>query len=243
MAIAIDVSSLGSTYVAANATTAAFTTGSAVASGGFIVLAGGWFSDNTGTVTGISGGGLTWTVNKQPNGGTSLVNAWIASAQAPSGLASGTTITATFSATQQARFIMGMSFTGVATSSPVDGTPTGQTKGSTAAWATPSYSIAAGSVIVAACAQVGPSANNSPTSPSLEGPENDQAGDTVSFVMEYRIESSAGSYTVAGTWSSGVGIDTSNAAVAYLTAAGAVDTGEWMNRNRVDRKQPVQVSY
>jgi len=37
-------------------------------------------------------------------------------------------------------------------------------------------------------------------------------------VAEYRIETSAGSYTVAGTWSAGV--STRNVAVAYKAAAG-----------------------
>jgi hypothetical protein len=220
MAVAIDKSSLGISYSAASSNSIQFTTSQAVASGGFIVVVGGWFGDNSLTVSGVSGGSLSWSVDKQPNGGSLPYSVFIASAQAPSGLASSTTITASLSgSTGSALFIGGLSFTGIATSSPVDGTPTGPTEATTtAAWSTPSYAIAAGSVIVAACLGEGTSANNAPTSPSLEGPENDQAGDTIALVAEYRIETSAGSYTVAGTWSAGV--STRNVAVAYKAAAG-----------------------
>lgn len=224
MAIVIDQADLGGAAYNGNTTnTMAFTTANAVASGGFIVIAGGWYADSAGTVSSIANTGsatLSWTVNKQPSGGAGFVNSWIASAQAPAGLSAGAVITATLSASQSARFIMGMSFTGVATSSPVDGTPTGQTSAAgTAAWSTDSYAIAAGSVIVAGCMQEGVSATNATTAPSIEGVEKGDVGDTISYALSYRIEASANSYVIAGAWSTSVS-HSSNAAVAYKVAAG-----------------------
>lgn len=212
MAIAIDVANLG-TAAPADGSTAAFNTSSAVASGGFIVLCvGGW---NVTSLSSVSGGGLTWTIDKQGHA-ADPANPLVAivSAQAPSGLASGTTITATYSASATAPSIGGMSFTGVATSSPVDGTPVGPTGVATAAWATASYSLTAGSVLI------GTSWNEelagSTPSAGTEAWDLDLSGS--GQVVNYRIEGSAGSYTVGGTWSGAQ--KNTTIGVAYLAAAG-----------------------
>lgn len=217
MAITVDVAALGTNYGSGTSGSIAFTTGSAVASGGFIVLSVGHVDDS---ISSVSGGGLTWSVDKayEWSGGGFARRIAIVSAQAPAGLASSTSITASFvGSSAQVRLIGGMSFMGVATSSPVDGTPLGSNADSVAAWTSGSYAISAGSVVVAASYSDSNSLNVA-TSPSVEAWEYDDVGDGVACATEYRIESSAGSYAVEGTWNDAS--SSSAAAVAYKVAAG-----------------------
>lgn len=218
MAIAVDQTSLGTN--SGTGGTVVLTTSQAVASSGFAVLGVGWW-DASVTLSGVSGGGLTWAIDKQGNAADPVFpHVAIVSAQAPSGLASSTAITATFSGTPAGEnYIGGTSFTGVATSSPIDGTPLGPTGVATAAWSSGSYSIAAGSVIVAMCL-VEAAVSNTPTSPSTEAWQRVGAGDAVA--LEYRIETSAGSYAVAGTWGSAT--KNTNVSVAYLVSAAVPQT-------------------
>ena len=98
MAIVIDQLSIGETAADSASSTVAFTTNQTVASNGFIVVTVTWINPSGQTLLSVGGGGLTWNIDKQgQTGGTEAPTA-IVSAQAPSGLASGTTITATFSA-------------------------------------------------------------------------------------------------------------------------------------------------
>jgi hypothetical protein len=215
MAIAIDVANIGTDVNnGASQTTVALTTTSAVASNGFIVLGIGWFG-STFLVSGVSGGGLSWSVDKQ--GVTSSIGTALVSAQAPSGLASSTTITVTFTGSVDVPTIGGTSFTGVATSSPVDGTPLGPTEVTTAAWSSGSYTIAAGSVIVATNWTEGVVTGNTPTAPSVEAWDV-VTSDSDATVLEYNIQASDGSYTVEGTWNAAH--KNQNVAVAYLAASG-----------------------
>lgn len=217
MAIAIDKASLGTNSGDPGSTTIALTTSQAVASSGFIVLSVGWF--NTGvTLSSVSGGGLTWTIDKQGQGPGTNMNAALVSAQAASGLASSTSITATFSASAIARMIGGTSFTGVATSTPVDTTdgPKSVTPATTA-WTTNSVAISAGSVLIATAYAETTNSSSTVTSPSIEALDWNYAGGVTQTTC-YRIESSASSYTVAGTWATSMQSDT--VAVAYLAAAG-----------------------
>lgn len=213
-----------------------FTTTSAVAAGGFIVLSVGWF-DSAVNLSSVAGGGLTWTVDKQGRaaGGPGSSNAALVSAQAPSGLATSTTITATFSGTTPtARMIGGSSFLGVATSAPVDTTngPIGVNVAA-AGWATGSTTIAAGSLLIATCYAETTNTTSTPTSPSIEALDWSIGGGGVTQTTAYRIEASAGSYTVAGTFAVNVQSDTN--AVAYLEAAGAAEPLVVAPRTRVSR--------
>lgn len=204
-----------------------FTTTNTVASGAFIVVGIGYFPSPSVSVSSVSGGSLSWTVDKAaagetgsfPGGGTTV---GIASAQAPSGLASGTVITCNLSGTSDPDVVIGgASFTGVKTSSPVDGTPplvTG-TDGSGAGWATTSQSLSAGSLLVGMCYEPlsGGGLTNTPTAPAAELFDT---SDSIlgAGVMVYRIEPSAGSYNLAGTWSGNAG--SLFASVAYLADTG-----------------------
>lgn len=231
MAIALDTL-LGSRGYApgSSSTSFNFTTTAAVASGAFIVVSWGYFPTPNASVSSVSGGGLTWTVDKSgigetgsfPGGGTTV---GFASAQAPSGLASGTTITVNLSGTTDPDVVVGgASFTGVATSSPVDGTPpslTG-TDGSGTGWATTSQTLAAGSLLVGVCYHPlsGSSLTNTPTSPAAEIFDTSDGIGGVA-VMEYRVAGSGGSYNVAGTWSGNA--QCLFGSVAYLAAAGGTN--------------------
>lgn len=218
MSVAIDQANIGTNNAAGDVASIGLTTTQNVASSGFIVLTLGWVTSTT-TLSSVSGGGLTWTIDKQGNAASpSGIVVAIVSAQAPSGLASGTSLTASFAGLAGVPSIGGTSFTGVKTSSPVDGTPTGPTGAvATGAWSTPSYAIAAGSVIVAVDWNESTATGNTPTAPSLECYEIPVPGNPSSHVAEYRIEASSGSYTVAGAW--GASTNSTNIAVAYLAAA------------------------
>jgi hypothetical protein len=219
MAIAVDVANCGTNGNDSVTTSLTVTTTSAVASGGFIVMAFSWFDPGAHNPTiSFSGGGLSWTVDKQGH----LVGGFedgvaIGSAQAPAGLASSTVLTVTLSASiaSQSAIVGVSSFTGVKTTSPVDGTPLGLTSAATAAWSTGNYAITAGSLIFAMCA-----AEDVFTNTMSAGTEAWEG--TSSFVHSaggYRIEPSAGSYPVSGTWSSaGTNV---NSAVAYLAQPSA----------------------
>jgi hypothetical protein len=218
MAIATDVLDLGGTVDINETQTWNFNTGTAVASGGFIVVCNWWFGDIP-TSLAVSGGGLTWTTDKfAAQVGATGNHVAISSAQAPSGLASATTITSTVSGggNCQAHLCGGSSFTGVKTTSPVDGTPLGGTLSAVAAWSTGSYAISAGSVIVAVCGNEGTNTGNTPGTAELW---DRSSGDGFGGVAVYRIESSAGSYAATGTW--GASANNANIAVAYLAAASA----------------------
>lgn len=221
MAIAIDVANLGTSAPPGVSASVTLNIGSAVASGGFIVVCAGNFGDH---VTTASGGGLTWALDVSDDGsaGGNGRGIGIFSAQAPSGLAGGTTLTVNFSSSTPARTISAMSFTGVKTSSPLD-VASGNSRSAVAAWATTSMSIQAGSVIVGMSWNEGPIASSTITAPSIEACDFINGVDLYGQTVGYRIESSAGSYTVAGAWNAAAG----NSAIgaAYLAAPSGTDTG------------------
>lgn len=218
MAIAIDQANAGTAVNDATGTSLAVSTSQAVASSGFIVVSVGWW-DTTVTLSSVSGGGLTWAIAVQGKHPSQNWQQAIAYAQAPSGLASGTTITANFSATTPGRQIGVLSFTGVATSSPVDVTAAVNTTGAST-WTTGNMTILAGSVIVATShADGGGATTSTTTAPSIEALDWSDGANT-SQTTAYRIEASAGTYAVAGTWTG----TTANACVGAAFLEGAVQT-------------------
>ncbi len=105
----------------ASSATIAMTTTNTVAAGHFIV---GFVAQRLGgsfPLSSVSGGGLTWNVDlTEPGTSGQTTSSGVFSAQAPSGLASGTTITATLSGSTSSRKVMGCyEFSGVASSSPL----------------------------------------------------------------------------------------------------------------------------
>lgn len=220
MSIALDQLSIGQLADDTSGSSIAFTTTQNVAANGFIVLTATWVNSAGPTLSSVAGGGLTWSIDKQ-GFGSANADVGVISAQAPAGLSSGTTITATLSgSTLGGRSICGTSFTGVNSSSALD-TTNGPTDNAGAAWTTGSMSILAGSVIVACSADFAALHTSTVTAPSIEAHDFGDGG--FAQTTCYRIEASAGSYTVAGTWSTSE-VGSTNAA-AYKAAPAAADTG------------------
>lgn len=208
MAIAIDQVNAGTAVSDAGSTTIAVNTNQTIAAGGFIVASIGWWSA-TDTLSSLSGGSLSWNIAVQGKHTSDNTSAGIAWAQAPSGLASGTTITATFSGSVNGRHIGITSFTGVATSSPVDATSPLNSQ-TAAIWTTGSTALSAGSVLVGT-SHLPTGGSSTTVSPSLEALDWTDGADT-SQATGYRIEASAASYTVSGTWTTSTIIATVGAA-------------------------------
>jgi hypothetical protein len=215
MAIGVDRLSIGFAGIDSAATTIPFTTTVTVAAGATIFLGVSW-GDQTVTLSSVSGGGLSWTIDKQSPGNGNCGCA-VVSAYAAAGLASGTVITATYSAAVAGRGIGGLSLTGVVTSSPLD-TTTGPSDFSTAAWTT-STTIQAGSVIIAVAHGSQTNDSSTVTAPSVEALDFNGGSGTFCQTVCYRIEAVGGAYTVAGTWT-GTEVGTAISA-AYKAAAGA----------------------
>ena len=223
MSILVDQANVGEVAADTAGSTIVLTTAQPVAVAGFIVLT--ITCVNPQTISSVAGGGLTWVIDKQGTGGGSS-QVGIVSAQAPAGLASSTTITVTLSAsTGGGRSCFATSFTGVATSNPVDTTNGPIATTATTAWATGSTTIKAESLLIACSSDFTSLQTSTPTSPSIEAHDAGSGG--FSQTTCYRIESVAGAYTIAGTWAA-AGSGTV-CAVAYLVAprppqANVVDT-------------------
>lgn len=213
MAIAKDAD-LGTAIGAAGATTVALSTANAAASSSFIVLTVAWFG--TTTLNTVAGGSLVWAIDKQFRSGS--INVAFVSAQAASGLASSTSLTATFSGSSSGRMIGGDSFTGIATSSVTDGTAA-SSSGTGTAWSGGAVTTTnADDVIVGAAMRDAGADTTSTPGASYTELKDFGAGTGDNCTSVYRIVSATGSNTPTGTW-----LSTGNwagIAVAYKAAVG-----------------------
>lgn len=198
MAIAVENANAGTAANDASATTIAVATAATIAAGALVVVSLGWWLASAATVT-VSGGALTWATAVQGKNPSAEQQAAIAYALAPSGLASATTVTATYSAAVHGRQIGVSSFTGVDAVTPLGNTGAITAGNLVAAWATASVAISAGSVLIGV-SHLDPNGTSTITSPSIEALDWTDGANTAA-TMGYRIEASAASYTVAGTWS------------------------------------------
>lgn len=217
MAIAFDAN-LGT--VGNNAT---LTTSAAAASNSRIILFGLW-NDATSVMTGGAWGtSLTWVVDKQYEDDVSGTNYHlaIASADAPSGLASSTSITPTFdSAVDFGPGFAAVSFTGLETgaSGYVDVTSNGKSDFEEV-WTTNNLvttnadDLLVGFSVQADLTAHAAAANH--TEIHEWTPEGSNEGATV-----YRIVASTGTYNPGGTWSAGSVFYQLNIGIAYKAAAG-----------------------
>lgn len=199
-------------------TTIAFTTSVTVPSGSFLVCGVSWY--NPGVTASVAGGSLTWTNDVQKNGSSDTnYHLAIFSAQAPSGLASGTTITATFSGTAFGRSICGDYWTGVATSSPKEQSSTAGGTSATA-WNGGSVTTAnADDLLVLMGWGDVVATTNTPTAPAIEIEDFNIASDAATWAMEYRIVAATGTYSLAGAWGSAAN-EWLGCQVAYKADAG-----------------------
>lgn len=220
MAITVNQTSIGTRTLDSNAAnTFVLTTNQTVASGALIVVAIGYTAstDTISSVTDDSGHGYTWTVDKQGrvSGNTNA----IASVYATNGLTTGTLITFNLSGIDQSGLSAGgTSFLGVKTTSYIDGTPLGPTDVATQAWSSGNATLVAGSVLVGTAYASAVATSHAATT-GTEAWESLDVPDGYGAALVYVIGTSAGTYTVAGSWGS-AGAN-QNIAVAYLAAAGA----------------------
>jgi hypothetical protein len=213
-AIAFD-RSLGTKTDNVAATTMTLTTSGAAVPGARVFVLVSW-SHSTRTLTSVSGGGLTWTVDRQQKAAGNDARVAIASAAAPSGLASGTTLTATFSGSVTHGLIAAASFTGIATSAPVDATASAT--GSGTAWSTSVTTTNANDLVLGFSTIDA----NATSTPSASNTEVHDFGDVNYYgwaTSVYRIETTTGAKIVSGTWSSSTG-STGSVTIAVAYKAG-----------------------
>lgn len=237
MAIALDAN-LGTNQLTASGTSITLTTAAAAAAGSRVILMIGYFSG--GTVTSVSGGGLTWVEDMESTAASPGLAVY--SADAPSGLAVSTVLTVTFDAAVSGRKVTGASFTGLAggSSGYLSGTPpaTDTASGGTA-WATPSHTPADADALLISLVflDIFVACTATVTSPALELHDLQQ-GTASMMVTGYRIVSSIASYSIAGTFSA-AGNTHRHGIVAYKAAGagggGSAEVG--FNRRRRQRRR------
>jgi hypothetical protein len=203
-------------------TTTNFATTANVTAGGLIVAAAGLYKNGSVTSLTVSGGGLTWQVDKfaTPNGAD--LNYVVAefSAIAPVGLSSGTTLTLTLNGGGGC-FDLGFCavyFTGTDAVTWRDVAGAGSAVAA-AAWTTSVTSTNADDVIVGfAWRESWSTADHLPGAGWTQGVEFTNATDPCDYVLVYQIVASATTYSPNGTF--GGGAQTTAVAVAYKAAAG-----------------------
>jgi Abnormal spindle-like microcephaly-assoc'd, ASPM-SPD-2-Hydin len=209
--------SLGTKTDNAAGTTMTLTTNAAALAGSRVFAFVVW-NNATQTLTSVSGGTLTWTVDVQSKDGNNDHVA-IASADAPSGLASGTVLTANFSGSVTHGLIAGASFTGVAASSPVDATGN-RNQGGVAAWSATLTTTVPGDLVLA-YSVIDANTTSTATTPNVEMHDFGDVNYYGWSTSTYRLAASAGATTVNGTWASAAGaIGTVTVAAAYKPAGG-----------------------
>jgi hypothetical protein len=217
MAIAFDAA-LGANDVTA-VSSINLTTTAAVAANARVVVFVSWFSSLGRTVTGVTIGGTAATQDKHATNGSDFYDIW--SAHIPGGLASGSTITATFSGSVAGGMLIGAgSFTGVASSGAL--VTTGAVNGSAAGW---SSGAATNTGFADAVYAGGSGAENavSATSTPVSGSEINDRYDTTDqqgIVSGYKIVSTVASDSVTGTFTNASSTANTGALAIYAAAGG-----------------------
>jgi hypothetical protein len=174
--------------------TLALTTSAPAAAGTWIFGVVASFGGTVSSVADNSGSPLTWTVvSPQASNGVNcaLVKAW-----APAGLASGTTVTVTFSAATIERRFGLSSFTGGAAGSVTEDADA--STGSTTAWSGTTTAATADALVVSA---IGMNTNTSTVvdANSVEDLDFQIVGNSTA-ALYHRIVTGTGAATVGGTW-------------------------------------------
>jgi hypothetical protein len=173
-----------------------------------------WFSSSNFTLTSVSGGGLTWAVDKQNNANGGYCTG-IASAQAPSGLSASTVLTATMSGGSIIASMKAYYITGAATSTPVDATGSGGASGTSS-----SVNVVTTNADDIIVYETWNDINGdiTPTTGFTEIYDLLYVPDDIQCENGYRVVSATGTYGAGGTWTGSKNWTTS--AVAYKAAAG-----------------------
>jgi hypothetical protein len=230
MAIAFGAD-LGSTQVVASSSTVALTTANTAAAGSLIVV--GVCGGSAVTLTSVGDGTNTYSL-LGPRADNNAHRVWLAYTYAAAQLTAGATITATFSAGTAERMIGAISFTGIASSSPLTGSAATNAQNGVTTFTGPAITPDDADAVV--CCLVAQTAASNPqmttpgssfiiqlggTSPNDEW--NFSAGGAQKAAsMLYRIVSSVAAYTASGTWDeTGAGGSNASIAAAFKAAAAA----------------------
>jgi hypothetical protein len=197
-AIAFD-HTLGTTY--ANVVAPTLTTTSTASAGSTIIVtmrSCACTSAPTNTLT-VTGGGLSWSTDVTFRYNSNNEALFVASAYAPSGLASGTTLTFTTLFNNVDAMISAQSFTGIASSSPVDTSATGvYSTISDTAWSSANMTTTNANDLI-----FGSTFFDLVTTTFTPGTgyseSNDFTANTMSIESVYKIVSSTGTYAASGT--------------------------------------------
>jgi hypothetical protein len=214
-AIALD-RNLGTKFDNVGTNTITMNTSGAAAAGSRVYVFVNW-NDPSRTLTSVTGGGLTFTIDNQAKSTNDDTHAAIASAPAPAGLPTNTVLTATFSGSVTHGLMAAGSFNGIAATSPLDGTGVSN-QGAVAAWSC-SVTTTNPSDLVLAWSGFDANTTSTPTAPSTELHDFGDANYYQWATSDYRIESTAGAKTVAGTWAS-TSLATSNLTICAAYKAG-----------------------
>jgi hypothetical protein len=221
MAIAYGAA-IGSVTSAGAGASKAMTTSASVPSGGKIVVGITYYGNFA--VSSVSGGSLSWTVDVGQNSpGDASFRTAIASADAPSGLSSGSTITANFGGSSDVACLGAFYITGAETSSPIDATGgAGFTVSTTTASATVTTTNA--DDLIAQAMWIDTFSTDITPAASMNEVYDLAQTDGGELEIAYRVVSSTGSYTIGGTFTPGRAWVV--AGVAYKAATAGGPTGE-----------------
>jgi len=197
-------------------TSLTLTTTAAAAAGSRVFAFVDW-TNSTRTLSSVTGGGLTWTVDVQAKATNSSIRQAIASAPAPAGLAANTVLQATFSGSVGHGLISAASFTGIATTTPLDTTATGTQAGVTN-WPCTLTTTNANDLVLG-WSTIDANATSTATAPNTEIHDFGDANYYGWATSVFRIEASTGAKTVSGTWS------TNNLASSNLSVCAAYKAG------------------
>lgn len=222
MAIGTPVS-IGNSGAAATGTSISFTTTGAVPSGGKIILVGFYYGTGGRTVNG-SGGGLTWALDKEFAGvADTNYHLEVMSADAPSGLASGTSLSMTVSGTAvDVPMVCGCYCTGLATASYVDATGGGRVTTNSADWSegTVTTTNADDLLLCGMTIDAGSRTLSTVTPLTALNSGFTNTGGPVSVATAYEVRASTVNTTYSGTWSSGSSLEKNSVWVAYKGSGG-----------------------
>jgi hypothetical protein len=185
------------TKAQAASTTVSLVTAAPAAAHTLIALKVGYFSA-TATASVTTTGGLTWFTAGSPTVSGSL-HIYIFYAYAAAGLAASTTLTLTASTTTPDWLLDCDSWLGIDSGSPF--LAGNGAAASTAAWSTAAIAAGTGNLVLSAAFEDGSgTATSTTTGPASEQHDFNNAGQNEAFTSGYLL-SSAGSTTIAGTWS------------------------------------------
>lgn len=209
---------LGEIHTTGSGTTRNLTTTAVVPSGAKVIVVVHFYC--TGVLNSISGGSLTWTIDKQQVHATDThYRVAIASAEAPSGLASSTVLTATTAATYDLISVQAFYITGAATASAVDITAGVGTNGGASVSTNITTTNANDLIVQGFLVAFISTSDITPVASMTEIYDTNQT-DGIKCETAYRIVTSTGTYAMGGSWATGLK-DYVIAGVAYKQAAAA----------------------